>query len=172
MRSLKCYYCKVRDYIRYDIPYGIENLIKWFPVIWQNRDWDHYFIYTVLRHKLHLTEQHIRHHDIHTHAQRDAEQIKLCVLLLDRLIADNYHEMAFKKVDEKWGDLELSSTPCEDRPGLHAVHITRPNIITEEDEKQERKEFKRAIDHERYLKDQDKRMLFQMMEKYIEGWWD
>jgi len=172
MRSLKCYYRKVRDYIKYDIPYGIKNLIRWFPVIWKDRNWDHYFIYVTLRHKLHLTEQHIRNHNCHTTAQQDADNIKTCVLLLDRLIADEYHTMAFKKVDEKWGDLVLSSSPCEDRPGLHSVNITRPNIKTPEDEKQERKEFKNACEHERYLKQQDKELLFKLMNKYIEGWWD
>jgi hypothetical protein len=31
---------------------GITNLWKWAPVIWQDRDWDHYYIYAVLIHKL------------------------------------------------------------------------------------------------------------------------
>jgi len=163
---------KVKDYIRYDIPRGIENLINWFPVIWKNRDWDHYFIYVILRHKLHLTEQHIRNHDMHTRAKEDADRIKVCVNLLDRLIADDYHEMAYKKIDEKWGELELTSTPCEDRDGYHEVHINRPKVKTPEDKKQERKEFKSAYEHEQYLRNQDKNMLFKMMSKYIEGWWD
>lgn len=165
-------YRRIRDYIKYDIPYGIKNLIKWFPVVWKDRDWDHYFIYVTLRQKLHFTEQHIRNHDFHTRAKQDADNIKTCVLLLDRLIADKYYDMAYKKIEEKWGDLEMSTSPYKDDPALYEVNITRPGIKTEEDEKQEKKEFKNAYEHEQYLRSQDKELLFKLINKHIEGWWD
>jgi len=161
---------RIINYIRYDIPYGIKNIIKWFPTIWKDRDWDHYFIYVTLRQKLHFTEQHIRKYDRHTTAEQEADKIKTCVLLLDRLIADDYS--AFKKMDEKWGDIEMSSTPCKDRPDLYELNITRPNIKTEKDKLQERKEFKNAYEHEQYLKKQDRELLFKIISKNIEGWWD
>jgi hypothetical protein len=168
---MKRLYRRIINYIRYDIPYGIKNIIKWFPTIWADRDWDHYFIYVTLRQKLHFTEQHIRKRGHHVASQQDADKIKTCVLLLDRLIADNY-DSTFKKMDEKWGDIEISSTPCKDRPDLHEVHITRPNIKTEKDKLQEQKEFKNACEHEQYLKKQDRELLFKIISKNIEGWWD
>ena len=30
---------------------GVKNLIKWFPVIWKNRDWDHIFEVLIEEHK-------------------------------------------------------------------------------------------------------------------------
>jgi len=162
----------VKDYIRYDIPYGIENLIKWFPIVWKDRDYDFYFIYVTLRHKLHLTEQHIRNHDIHTRAKEDADKIKLCVNLLDRLIADDYHEIAFKRHDEKWGAGELNFKKLPENDELYEGIISHKHVHTEEDKEKERKDFKTAYEHEQYLKNQDKEMLFKLMNKYIEGWWD
>ena len=44
-----------------NITQGFESLWKWLPVIWKDRQWDHQFIYEVIKHKLHLTEQLIRH---------------------------------------------------------------------------------------------------------------
>jgi len=169
---MKRIFNKVKDYIRYDVPQGIENLIKWFPVIWKNRDWDHYFIYVILRHKLHLTETHIREHDIHTNAQQDAAKIKKCVILLDRLIADDYHDMAFKRHDEKWGEAELNFKDAPDYKDCVEALITHKNVKTPEDKEKERKDFKTSYEHEQYLRNQDKEMLFTMMNKYIEGWWD
>jgi len=42
-------------YYHKDIINGVKNLYKWFPIVWKDRDHDHYFIYETLRFKL---EQH------------------------------------------------------------------------------------------------------------------
>jgi len=47
---------KIKEWPR-QIRQGIKSLIIWFPVIWKDRWWDQYFIYVVLRHKLHLMEK-------------------------------------------------------------------------------------------------------------------
>lgn len=125
-----------------------------------------------MRHKLHLTEQYIRNKGIHKYAKKDADKIKLCINLLDRLIKDEYHIMAFKDVDKKWGDIEMSFTSCEDNPEFSQLHITRPGIKTEKDKIQEKKEFKLACEHEQYLINQDLEYLFKKMNKHIQGWWD
>lgn len=162
---MKRLFIKIRDYIQHDIPCGINNLIKWFPIVWKNRDWDHYFIYVALRHKLRLTEEHIRVHNNHTTAQQTAKKIKICVNLLDRLISDVHHDIAFKNHDKKWGTPEFN---WKDAPCL----ITRKNVKTIEDKEKERKDFKRCCEHEQYLINQDKEMLFKIMNKYITDWWD
>jgi hypothetical protein len=163
---------KVVDFFKHDIPYGTKNLIRWFPVIWKDRNWDHIFIYKIFRHKLYLQQKHIRTHDNHLSAKSDADKIMICVHLLDRLINDEYHEMAMKHHDAKWGDGKMEFTEYADDPNLHKLNIVYDNVHTEEDEAKEEKDFKRAMEHEKYLRDQDKNMLFDMMKKYIEGWWD
>lgn len=35
----------------YSIKNGIWNIIRWFPVIWEDRDWDDYYIFALLYHK-------------------------------------------------------------------------------------------------------------------------
>jgi len=152
--------------------HGIKNLKKWFPIIWKDRNWDHHYIYIILRHKLHLTEQLIRNKGRNINAEKNADKIKLCINLLDRLIKDEYHTMAFRKIDETWGELEMSSTPCKDDPNLSNINLTRSNIKTEKDIIKERKEFKVACQHEQYSKEQDLEYLFKMMIKHIQRWWD
>jgi len=168
----KCKLKKFVDYIRYDVPAGFSNLITWFPVIWKDRNWDHYFIYVMLRHKLHLMEQLIRHHGMHVNNIKDADGIKKCVLLLDRLIADEYGENAFMPHDKKWGKAEMSWHDIDDEPEMCSLEINRSNVKTEEDKKEERKSFKRCSDQEQLSRQQDIEMLFESMKKKIEGWWD
>ena len=156
---------KIKDFPR-NFVYGIENLIKWAPVIWTDRNWDNYFIYKVLRHKLHLTEQNIRYNGHHVRNIEDANKIKTCVLLLDRLIEDDYHEKVSKKYHEKWGRPELNFN--DDR----SVAITHANVKTEKDREQERKDFKRTMDKEEEMIKQDLELLFKTMRKHIRSWWD
>jgi len=173
--DLKCFFERVWDKIEniyYNVKYGIQNLIKWFPIIWSDRNWDHYFIYVIIRHKLHLTEQLIRNYGNHTRHIEDANHIKLCVNLLDRLMKDEYYENAFKNHEEKWGEPDFRWEECDDNSELSELHIDRPNVKSDEDKKQERKEFRRTSKHEVKLRQQDLDMLFNNMRKYIQGWWD
>jgi len=161
---------KIRTFFR-DIKIGIKNLITWFPVIWKDRQWDHWFIYEILHKKLSLTEYHIRNYGHHVRAEQDADNIKKCVLLLKRLKDDEYSENAFKQHREKWGEPKFIWKES-DRPDCHKLLIEHDTIKTEEDKIQERKDFKNAYDHEDYLKQQDLDLLFKIIRKHIQTWWD
>jgi len=156
----------------YTVKYGIENLINWFPVIWQDRNWDYYFIYIILQKKLKLMEHQIRHFGHHTRAKEDANNIRICVNLLDRLIKDEYYENVLKRHDEKWGDPDFRFEECEDNPNLYTLHIDRENVKSEEDKEKEIKEFRKLYEYETKLREQDLDMLFSYMRKYIQSWWN
>ena len=151
---------------------GVRSLIEWFPVIWEDRWWDHYFIYAVLRHKLHLMEKNIREHGHHVNHVQDADKIKKCVLLLDRLMKDEYHENVYKPHEEKWGEPDFIFTDATGHPNCSQLHIKHPNAKTREDKHLERKEYRRLIHKPEELKKQDIDMLFDYMKKHIQTWWD
>ena len=67
---------KIRYFFR-DIKVGIKNLIIWFPVIWKDRWWDHYFLYVMLHKKLSLMEHNLRNYGCHVRAEEDAKKIKI-----------------------------------------------------------------------------------------------
>lgn len=161
---------KIRIFFR-DIQIGIKNLIIWGPVIWKDRQWDYWFIYEIFHKKLSLMEHHIRNYGYHVRAEQDADNIKTCVLLLKRLKDDEYHENAFKQHYEKWGEPKFEWRES-DRPDLSELHISHDNVKTEEDKKRERKDFKIACEREDHLKQQDLDLLFNLMRKHIQTWWD
>lgn len=161
---------RIKDWFRYDLPRGIKNLIVWFPVIWKDRNFDQHYIFLILHHKLKMTEENVRNGP-HTTAEQDAKQIKLCVLLLERLIKDDYLFMVMKDHDIKWGSGKMVTEPIPDKPNYCSVEFMYENVHTPDDEKNQEKDFNRAIDHEQYLRNQDLDVLFNTMKKYILGWW-
>jgi hypothetical protein len=74
----------------YNFNIGVKNIWRWLPVIYQDRWWDHSFLYPILRKKLELMEKNFRLHGCHLNNEKDAFKMKKCVLLLDRLINDAY----------------------------------------------------------------------------------
>ncbi|MCF8019852.1 MAG: hypothetical protein K9L62_10645 [Vallitaleaceae bacterium] len=159
-------------YLWRDFKQGIKNLITWFPVIWNDRQWDHWYFYTLLHKKLSLMENFFRHSGIHTNAVSDADKIKICVLLLERLKEDNYLMNAMKRHDEKWGESEFNSKESKSHPGFYELDITYDKVKTAQHEKEQKRDFKNASERERYLMEQDLDMLFSSLRKNIQSWWD
>jgi hypothetical protein len=161
-----------RNFFR-NIKCGVINIFLWLPVIWKDRYWDYTFIYHILRRKLYLTEKKFRNANFYVGQKKDADKMKICINALDRLIEDRYDEHAFKKHDEKWGKAEFNFEPKDDKtPEYKQCIITHKNVQSEEDDKKERKDFKRAVEHEDMLRQQDLDLLFNTMRKHIRGWWE
>ena len=78
------------------IPTGITNLIKWSPIIWNDRDFDQAYMYEMLRFKLKNMEDFF--YSDRTWcigSERRAKEIKICRILLDRIIKEEYGEFDF-----------------------------------------------------------------------------
>jgi len=160
----------IRYFFR-DIKKGVENLIIWFPVIWKDRWWDHWFFYVILHKKLSLMEENIRKYGNHVNSKKDADKIKICTILVKRLMDDNYHKIAMKQHDKKWGESEFNFIDTDD-PELKELKITYESVKTEEDEKNRARDFKRGMANMDQLMNQDLDMLFSLLRKNIQTWWD
>lgn len=164
---------KIRD-IRYffkDCKTGIKNLIIWLPVIWKDRWWDPWFFYVVLHKKLSLMEKNIRQYGNHVGSEKDADKIKRCIYILNRLIKDEYHEIASKNYYKKWGESEFEFIDTDD-PEYSELKITYPFVKTEADEKRQKYELTQLVKKEEDLINQDLEILFELLRKNIRSWWD
>ena len=103
-------------------------------------------------------EKHIRQHSHHLHGDRDADQIKICVNLLKRLLDDEYNENVFRNHDKKWGDTKMDWVDVKDDEkygrDIVQLNITRPNANTKTEKEQERKEFRRLSKRVEQMKQQ------------------
>ena len=144
-------------------------MIKWFPIIWKDRDFDYCYFLSMMKFKLEQMETFFRSDNTWSMGVgKTADEIKRCILLLDRIIEDDYG--SYDVHDKKWGEMKMDFKAARD--GLSEMVITRPNVITDKDKKQESKEWKRCMEHEEMLKKQDMKYLFELMEKNLKGWWD
>ena len=92
----------------------IYNLYRWFPIIWKDQDWDHTYIYEILKFKLKNQAEYIGYHDRHVSAKRDAEIMMLCVRLIEKCQEDYYGTECFK-----YRTAESVFTPSEEYPGSY-----------------------------------------------------
>lgn len=159
---------KIRD-VFYSIKYGIQNLIVWFPIIWKDRNWDQYYLYLILKMKLKNMERYQRQYGHALDADKTANKIRVCINLLERLIKNDYYDMAYKNHDKKWGELNFL---WEKDINGNLLRLNRTNIKCDEDRKKEHKEYMRLCEHEVKLRKQDIYYLFKLMSKQIETWWD
>jgi len=182
-------------YYHKDFIQGVKNLWKWFPVIWKDRDWDSHFIYEIIRVKLNNQADYIGGKNRHTRAKRDAELMKLCSRLIQRCQDDHYdmeymdyHESNYNFIDitddddipEKYRkgkklDIELVSENFDDYfkkyprqyKRVMSGEVSRFRRPIEEKDKQV---IAMEIAHEN--QDRCRKLLFKIMERRIEGWWD
>jgi hypothetical protein len=182
----------IRQFFR-NIKYGVKNLIKWFPTIWKDRDWDQVFIYTILAKKLEFQAKYIGDRDFHTESKRDAERMNLVVRLIN-LQQDEFYRMEYMDYEE----VEHWFEPVPEHPGYKEwKHETISERYDEYFSKYPR-QYKKVLNGEGifikqkkdgYVVDSNdkhrialeiahmnqercKKLLFKIMSDHIERWWD
>ncbi len=80
-----------------NITSGIRNLWRWIPIIWEDQDWDWYYIAKVLEFKLLKHAEVEEKYGHHMGIKANAKHMKMCAILLRRLIEDEYWENAQKE---------------------------------------------------------------------------
>jgi hypothetical protein len=103
------WYWKLYRWVRWQLPYqhkyikyGVKNLYKWFWVIWKDRDWDHHYIFEILKFKLEKQAKHLGERDWHESSKRDAELMMTCVKLINKIQNESYFDEAFDSETYSW----------------------------------------------------------------------
>jgi hypothetical protein len=175
---------KIRDIYR-----SIRSVIKWFPVIWNDRDWDDWYIYKILQTKLKFQSKYIGDRDIHTRAKRDAEVMNTCVRLIDKLMEDfydmeylDYHESTFSFVDSDKPDykrLEITDTSENFDEFFKKYPLVYKKVLKDgdknifslyEDGVLSKKRI--AMNISQINHDRARKLLFNVMGDNINRWWD
>lgn len=176
-------------YYHKDFIKGVKNLIRWFPVIWKDRDWDYRYIWDLNIQKLKFQSEYIGKNDNHTRAKRDAQIMMTCVRLMEK-IKDNDYEVEH----QEYYNSNVTFIPKILESG-EKVYTYDSKVISENfDEyfKKYPRQYKKVLSGEvnRFKRDGDKdknliameisienhnrakKLLFKLMDFYIEYWWD
>lgn len=161
---------------------GFQNLSKWWVVIWEDRQFDHSYFYSVLRHKLFLMERFFYSSDTHIeNAEKYAEQIKECREILDDLINDISYDKILNEYYTiyPYEDIDFFNfTPSESEAervtqGLPPRYATlNYKKLPPEEEKKRSLLFKSYCDKAESKKNELRKQLFENLEKNVEYWWD
>lgn len=139
-----------------NIFYSIKNLIKWFKIIWTDRDWDHNYLYFILKFKLERMRDYNKNHGHCVNSNITAQRIDKCVNILDKLIEDDFSTPGYED------DLKIEWIKTED-PELYEAKF---NSSIPEDVRQNEYQLQtdRRIKHIKTL--------FSILEKRVETFWD
>lgn len=170
-------------YIIYNFKNGVKNLVRWFPIVWRDRDYDHTFILSLLQQKLIFQSKYIGGRAIHTTAKRDAEIMMTVVKLIDK-VKEGYYDseyLDYQKSNIRWEKAEQEGYSevfidevSEDfdeyfnkYPRAHKKIKNREKYIFENDCK---KHIAMNLAHYNHKRAKD--LIFKILSDRIEGWWD
>ena len=176
-----------------DFVYGVKNLIRWFKLIWKDRDWDDHYIWVLIIQKLEFQAKYIGDNDRHTRAKRDAEIIRTCVELMKRVKEEyyeseymNYHNSDYNFIDcntpghkqlqivqnKEWFDEYFKKYPLVYKKILADKKLQIFRLELEEGETEEDSKRRIAMNISHYNHNRARKILFKLMERNIENWWD
>lgn len=76
---------------------GLSNIWKWRKVIYNDRNWDYWFIYQILKTKLEFQADHFAKNGYHESAGEDIKEIRECIELIDKVQNEYYLDELFKQ---------------------------------------------------------------------------
>jgi hypothetical protein len=163
----------------------VKNMIRWFPIIWKDEDWDDHFIFEILKFKLKNQAKYIGDRGFHTRAKRDAEIMMLCVRLIDKIQTEYYNMESSDYEESKFNfipiegttnsrlEIEHISDNLDDYfnkyPLVYKEVVTKYNLVESDGPKIKHRiaMYMSRINHDRARK-----LLFKLIEENIERWWD
>ena len=154
----------------------IYNLYRWFPIIWKDQDWDHSYIFEILKFKIKNQAEYIGHHNRYVLAKRDAEIMMTCVRLIDKVQDEwygreyfDYHKSKLKFIDSEShpGSYEMEIEHISDNYEDYFKKYPRIYKQVKTDDKH-RTAFNTAKTNE----ERAHKLLFNILEQNIRRWWD
>lgn len=112
----------MRKFIR-----GVKNLIRWFPTIWNDRDYDYYYTIELLKKKLLFQAEAMSKDSLHESSSKSVEQMRQCAVLLHVIQNESYFNEVLLKLDTTEEDLNEAIKEHDDAR-VRAFTILSENI--------------------------------------------
>jgi len=145
---------------------NIIRIIQWIPILWEDRDWDYTHLYQILQYKISRMRPEMTNHE---NSELEQKHMRICENLLQRLMDDKYDDFYMDKLENKYGDY---ITIPEKKGDAKIFSLSRNKIKSDSDKKEYSKDCKKYFKLANKVKENDKDLLFKIMKKRIEGWWN
>lgn len=140
---------------------GIKNIFQYIPVIYTDRDWDFFYLKELLRFKLKRMKKLFSDNGHLESNDKSVKTIDFCIRILDRMQDEyeSYNHPEYKKWLESV-KINIVDSEYEDYKSM---------LFSEELDKEKRDFYHKWYEHN-YSR--DKKLLFNVICKYIDSWWD
>jgi len=162
---------KIEDVIWYRPKLFMRNLWVYKKILWSNYWFDSYYLLDLIKTKLEYDAKQYRKNGCTVNANNYALEMEYCALLLKKMTEDKYEESHLIEHDKKWGKVKFTTTPIKNSTSKR-MQISRPNAVTEEEEKQQNKEFRQHMEDAWDEKQVDTKKLFNFIGENVYRWWD
>lgn len=103
--------------IRYFID-GCKNIVRWAPTLFKDKDWDDWYIFTILQKKLEFQRKEIIYANRHTGVDQDNRDMTIVLNLIER-VKDEYYSIEYQDYEES----EFRFEPVEGKEDLQRLEI-------------------------------------------------
>lgn len=125
---------------------NIIRIFVYIPIIWNDRDWDQHFFLNLMLFKLGRMEKYFRNADIIVDSEKCADEIKIAINLLEKIIEDNWYKDEWDILRQKY-----------------------PNMQSSDESQNEYKKYFNKCDNE---KEKCHDEFFSYLKNNYEKWWD
>lgn len=144
----------------YNIKTGIKNIIRWFPIIWNDRDWDQAYLQRIIEQKLRFMADNTKHWHV-VRADRSRREMLICAELLKRAHTQDMQfplGQSFEDVHFNYNSDWLENFDPADERGLRRLNLPKS-----------RWPYYKYLDAKEHHYHE---LLFKIMSKKINTWWD
>lgn len=138
----------------------ILNLLRWCVFLWKDQDYDSYFLLKIMQYKMKRLRFCILN-GYHAHADKVAKNIRVCELLLQRLMEDNYTSKKYEELLQKY---EISD--------FLSYLMGKEGRLTVEKKKAFNRESRALHKLHTTLQQQDLELFCKLFKKHVFTWWD
>ena len=175
-----------RSYVHWKIKYfidGIHNIIRWMPTLYHDHDWDENFILRMLQKKIEYQRAHLVENNRHTRIDEDNFWMTVTLNLIERELQEYYNLEHYDYID-----IDIKFVPYLDHKDRYEIKSTTLSSNLEEYFGKYKAAVQRVLrannnvefsDSEklafyvsRYNQERNRKLLFTILEKYSNRWWD
>lgn len=187
MNKLKLWWKFEGRFIPRDILWGVKKLFYWLPIILRDRDWDHYYILEILKHKLKAQSRYIGNSNRFTTSLKESRNILICANLIDKIQEGFYDmewgdytddEFSFEKIDSEFSELIINNKSENLDEFFKKYPLIYKRVLNGEgvfpiknlSEFELKKKIAMNISHINEKRAWD--LLFKIMQENMRSWWD
>jgi hypothetical protein len=161
---------------------GIKNIIKWIPIIYKDKNWDHRYIYDIIEFKLLQQRNYLIKANRHTNVWEINRDITICLNLIQLIKNESYSDEFFDYYNkEYWFEptdetnkyyTYHTKTLWENYDGYISKYPLQVKKLLNSNPELSLNKHRLCREVGRENENKAKRLLFKILNEKLNHWWD